>query len=104
MLLYHQIDPSTQNASDSSSAVNDTNDLGIILAVGFPWKVSKANVSNFFSDVNIIGGNDGIQIRKNGAMEAMFFVQSKEDVQKALAHDKRSDGSRFIRGMQNNLF
>lgn len=94
---------SNQPAPDSSIAMDDVNDLGAILAVGFAWKVTKADIIAFFADVDIIGGNDGIQIRKNGAMEAVFFVYTKVDVQNALAHDKRSDGSRRIHGMHSYL-
>lgn len=86
--------------SGLSNLEDGANDLGAILAVGFPWKVSKTDVSAFFAGVKIIGGNDGIQIRKNGAMEAVFFVQSKGDIQKALAYNNnRCDGSRTIHGM-----
>lgn len=85
-------------AADSSSEMNDRNVIGVILARGFPWIASKADVANFFSDINILGGNDAIKLEKRGAMEATFCVQSKKDIRKALAHNNRSDGSRIIHG------
>lgn len=59
-----------------------SNGVGVILAMGFPWTVTKADVSAFFADVNIIGGNYGIQIRQNGAMEAIFLMHSKTTFKK----------------------
>lgn len=70
-----------------------------ILARGFPWQVRPENVIAFFKNVYIVGGVNGIHIRKNVAMEATFFVNSKEDLNKALSHDKLQVDSRTIHGM-----
>lgn len=103
MIHTNLIASSDQNTADSiktSGAKNDANDLRLILAVGFQWKVSKADVAGFFAGVNIIGGNNGIQLKRNRAMEAMFVVRSG-DIGKALAYNKRSIGSRTIYGMRH---
>lgn len=70
-----------------------------ILARGFKWHVRPEDISSFFRNVNIIGGNNGIHITKNVAMEATFFVSTKEDLNKALAHNKHQIDSRTIYGM-----
>lgn len=91
-------DPNNHAAANLSCAMDDIDDLGVIMAKGFPWKVTKADVLAFFSDVSIIGEEDGIQIRKNGPMEVIFFVESKKDLRNALAHNRRPNGSRTIHG------
>ena len=73
-----------------------------ILARGFPWQVKPEDVGRFFQNVSIVGGISGIHIKRNGAMEATFFVTSKDGLHKALAHDKRQIDSRTIHG--NFLF
>lgn len=69
-----------------------------MLARGFPWSITHSDVEAFFRDVNILGGKNGIVIRRNVAMEALFAVDTTEDLQKALAHDKQSVNSRSIHG------
>lgn len=70
-----------------------------ILARGFPWHVRPEHVTTFFQNVSIVGGISGIHISKNVAMEATFFVNSKEDLNKALSRDKFRFDSRSIHGM-----
>lgn len=73
------------------------------MARGFPWTVKRADVGEFFDDIKIVGGIDGIDIKKNRAMEATFFVDSVEELKKALAHNKQHIGTRMIYGMQYAL-
>lgn len=75
----------------------------MIIARGWKWTVSKADVAGFFADIEIIGGIDSIELRKYHAMEAIFTVRSR-DMRKALARNKLSIGSRMIFGMQDILF
>lgn len=81
-----------------SSTTNSKTDVFHILARGFPWTVKADDVCAFFQNVNIVGGRQGIHITRNVAMEATFFVGSKEDLNKALACDKRQVDSRTIHG------
>lgn len=74
------------------------NGLREVLARGFPWTVKRVDVGEFFADVNIVGGINGIDIRKDGAMEATFFVNSDKELQQALLHNKQLIGSRMIFG------
>lgn len=73
------------------------------MARGFPWNVKQTDVAMFFHNVHILGGSCGITIKKNLAMEATFYVQSMDDVRKALAHDKDRIDFRVIHGIRQNL-
>lgn len=61
--------------------------------------MKHVNVGEFFADVNNIGGIGGIDIRRDCAMEATFFVDSDEELHQALLHNKQLIGSRMINGM-----
>ncbi|XP_031625949.1 uncharacterized protein LOC116342460 [Contarinia nasturtii] len=64
----------------------------MVLARGFQWKVTKKDVMDFFKGINILNGENGINIMKNTAMEAYVELVSKSDVKKALAlNSKRVD-------------
>ncbi|XP_055315788.1 G-rich sequence factor 1-like [Sitodiplosis mosellana] len=91
-------DLSPKKRAIHSSTISLKMDDGVyrILARGFPWQVKPEDVSAFFQNVIIVGGRNGIHIKKNGAMEATFFVSSKEFLNKALAHDKQQYDSRTI--------
>lgn len=69
-----------------------------ILARGFPWRVTQSDVQAFFANVKMFGGYDGIKIRRNVAMEATFYVDSKNEVHKAMSRDKKQFDSRIIHG------
>lgn len=75
-----------------------------ILARGFPWKVKPADVRAFFPDVNIFGGAKGINIIKKNAMEATFYVNSKDEVRKAIARDGKQIDGRVIHGNFTEIF
>lgn len=77
--------------------------MHVIMARGFPWNVKPADVCTFFQNIRIVGGINGIQIRRNVAMEAEFSVLSIEDVRKALARDKDRIDSRTIHGLYKIL-
>lgn len=103
-ILLFQIDTNGHDATESdgideTESSSDDNGLREVLARGFPWTVKRVDVGEFFADVKIVGGIDGIQIRKDGAMEATFFVDSDEELQKALAHNKSLIDTRMIYGM-----
>lgn len=102
ILKIFQIDTNGHEASESDgngTEVSSDNGLREVLARGFPWNVKRVDVGEFFSDINIVGGIDAIDIRKDGAMEATFFVDSDEELQKALSHNKQFVDSRMIYGM-----
>lgn len=97
---FFQIDKNDHPASESDETESSSdNGLREVLARGFPWTVKRVDVGDFFADVNIIGGVEGIDIRKDGAMEAVFFVDSDDQLQRALLHNKQLIGSRMIYGM-----
>lgn len=91
--------PQKKAIHSSTASLKINGDVYRILARGFPWQVKPEDVTTFFRNVNIVGGVNGIHIRKNVAMEATFFVNSKEDLNKALSHDKLKVDSRTIHGM-----
>lgn len=90
---------SSNNVQNASNSGQNNNSFHAILARGFPWNVKVTDVKSFFNNVNIVGGVGGIQIKKNIAMEATFFVHSNEDVQKAMTFNNKKMNSRAIRGM-----
>lgn len=69
-----------------------------VVARGFQWKVTKQNIMAFFKGINIVNGEDGINIVKNVAMEAHIVLASKADRKKALALHNKLFESRAISG------
>lgn len=70
----------------------------MVVARGFHWKVTKMDVITFFKDIKIVDDEDGINIIKNGAMEAHVVLGSKADRKKALAQHNKLYESRTITG------
>lgn len=71
-----------------------------VLGRGYAWSVTKKAIREFFGDINIVNGEDGIQLYKSGAMETQFDVASNDDLIKALALNGKRMGSRIIGGEQ----
>lgn len=69
-----------------------------VIARGFPWATSKGDIKKFFKGVRIINGEQGIQIVKNGAIEANFLVNNEDEVQKALVFNGQKFESKTIYG------
>lgn len=69
-----------------------------IIARGFPWKITKSDIRQMFSDVNILNGENGVQIIKNIAMEAYFKVGTENDLINALSYNGKKFESRTIYG------
>lgn len=76
----------------------------MVIARGFQWKVTKQNVMDFFKGIQIFNGENGIDIVKNGAMEAHVELASKADLKKALALHNKLFESRSITGMFEYFF
>lgn len=74
-----------------------------IVTRGFPWATSKGDIKKFFKGVRIINGEQGIQMVKNGAIEANFMVTSEDEVQKALAFNGQKFESKTIYGNAMNF-
>lgn len=72
-----------------------------VIARGFQWKVTKKNVMAFFKGIDIVDGEDGITIVKNGAMEAHVVLASKADRKKAFALHNKLFESRAITSKYN---
>lgn len=70
----------------------------MVLARGWPWKVTKSDVIKFFKGIKILNGEKGINIIKNIAMEAYVELSSKADVKKALALNNKSVDLRPVHG------
>lgn len=70
----------------------------IVLARGFQWKVSKNDVIAFFGGIKILNGEKGINIIKNGAMEAYVELPNKAERRKAIALNNKKMDSRAIYG------
>lgn len=70
----------------------------MVLARGWPWKVTKIDVIKFFKGIKVLNGERGINIIKNVAMEAYVELSSKADVKKALALNNRSVDLRPVHG------
>lgn len=69
-----------------------------MLARGFQWKVSKKEVIDFFAGIKILNGEKGINIIKNGAMEAYVELPNKAERRKALALNNTKMDTRTIYG------
>lgn len=70
-----------------------------IMARGLPWRVRRADILSFFQGINIVGGANGIDIKRiYGAMGATFAVNSNVDLCEALARNKHKIYSRTIYG------
>lgn len=70
----------------------------MVLARGFPWKVTKKDVFDFFAGVKILHGEKGVNIIKNGAMEAYVELPTKAERKKALALSNKKVDSRVVYG------
>lgn len=75
----------------------------MVLARGFQWKVTKKDVMDFFKGINILNGENGINIMKNTAMEAYVELGSKTDVKKALALNSKRVDARTVHGKSKNV-
>lgn len=76
----------------------------MVIARGFPWRVTKQNVMEFFKGIKIVNGEDGINIVKNVAMEAHVVLASKVDRKKALTLHNKLFESRAIAGMYHYYY
>ncbi|XP_065653802.1 heterogeneous nuclear ribonucleoprotein F-like [Hydra vulgaris] len=72
----------------------------VIKARGLPWSATAAEVIEFFSDVNTLNGEASVHFTntKEGRPSGECFVEvcSREDVERALAHDQDHMGKRYI--------
>jgi len=72
----------------------------IVKARGLPWSASADEVVEFFSEVAIVGGVDGVHFGKNRegrpSGEAFIEVETKEDVERALEKHKCNMGKRYV--------
>lgn len=74
----------------------------VIEVRGLPWVVTKREIINFFSDVNISNGINGIHFAidkaKNQCNQAFIQLQSEKDVSRALTYNCTKMGIVVIRG------
>ena len=79
----------------------------IVKARGLPWSATSDEVMEFFSEVNIVGGDEGVHFGKNRegrpSGEAFIEVESEEDVQKALEKHKCNMGKRYIEVFESKV-
>lgn len=97
IVLFSKIfNPAVPPSIDSPNEVAGT--TFTIGTSGFPWRTSKNDIRKFFKGVRIINGEHGIQMAKNGSMEASFMVTNEDEVRKALALNGQKFESRPIYG------
>lgn len=104
---HHYCDSAMNERSERSSAsmpsayvMPKINPIHVCVR-GIPWKTKPTDVTSFFEGVNIIGGVNGINIQRKvdrGALEATFFVNSREELKKALSYNRKCFDSRKIHG------
>ena len=79
----------------------------IVKARGLPWSATSDEVMEFFSEVNIVRGDEGVHFGKNRegrpSGEAFIEVESEEDVQKALEKHKCNMGKRYIEVFESKV-
>lgn len=73
----------------------------IVKLRGLPWATTAQDVADFFSDVNIMGGDEeGVHmtLAKDGRASGQCFVElcSSQDMETAKAHNKEKIGARYI--------
>ena len=108
-LLYHQpffhsLYPRRHYNSDSSTLNSDIefveSEGHVIRLFGLPWSVSVKDIHNFLEDCSIEEGDKGVVLTANSngtpSGEAFVTLSSREDVMKALQHNREYIGSRYI--------
>ena len=79
----------------------------IVKARGLPWSASADEVVEFFSEVAIVGGVDGVHFGKNRegrpSGEAFIEVETKEDVERALEKHKCNMGKRYVEVFESDV-
>ena len=79
----------------------------IVKARGLPWSASADEVVEFFSEVAIVGGVDGVHFGKNRegrpSGEAFLEVETKEDVERALEKHKCNMGKRYVEVFESDV-
>lgn len=83
----------------NSVALNGRNDIHEVIVRGFEWCVTKHEVKQIFTDVNILNGENGIQIFENAGLEVHFCVASTAELDKALAYNNQKLGFTTITGL-----
>lgn len=72
----------------------------VVKARGLPWSATAKEIVGFFGDVSIVNGEEGVHIAFNhegrASGEAFVEVSSKDDLEKALAHNNEHLGHRYI--------
>lgn len=71
---------------------------------GLPFTTTKQEILDFFEDINIVSGEDGIHLAAFGLHstkplgEAYIELASEDDYEKAQGFHKKTMGSRYIEG------
>jgi heterogeneous nuclear ribonucleoprotein F/H len=72
----------------------------IVKARGLPWSATPQDVIEFLSDAKVLNGEKGIHFtyNKEGKASGEVFVEleTKEDLESAMGHDKNHMGKRYI--------
>lgn len=74
---------------------------------GIPWTATKWHIVEFFEDLNILNGRDGIHFKVDNTLNNDAFIQltTYTDYQMALKQKVRRVGSAAIKGeLQNQFF
>ena len=83
---------------------DDDNSHFVVRCRGLPWSTTVDEITNFFEDCVFQEGNDSVHMtttregRPSG--EAYIELATEEDLEKALAKDKKHMGKRYIEGMR----
>ena len=81
---------------------DDDNSHFVVRCRGLPWSTTVDEITNFFEDCVFQEGNDSVHMtttregRPSG--EAYIELATEEDLEKALAKDKKHMGKRYIEG------
>ena len=79
----------------------------VVRCRGLPWSTTVDEIINFFEDCVFQEGNDSVHMtttregRPSG--EAYIELATEEDLEKALAKDKKHMGKRYIEGKKVNV-
>lgn len=80
----------------------DSDSIHVVEVRGLPWIATKSEILNFFSDVNVYNGPNGIHFKiekgKNQCNQAYLRLQSDKDIQQALTYNCTKMGAVVIRG------
>lgn len=81
---------------EESPSVSNNDSKHIVRLRGLPFRVTKHEISDFFTGLSILNGLNGINIDKLGQAHVQF--KTKRDYQRSFSFHNKYLGDRYIEG------